>query len=37
MVSLRGNEIVSVPLASGVAALKTVDAKLYEVVQALQG
>ena len=37
MVSLRGTEIVSVPIASGVASLKTVDASLYEVVQALQG
>src|SRR5262249_39363881 len=37
MVSLRGTEIVPVPLASGVAALKTVDSKLYEVMQALAG
>jgi 6-phosphofructokinase 1 len=37
MVSLRGPEIVAVPLASAVAALKTVDASLYEVMQSLQG
>jgi 6-phosphofructokinase 1 len=37
MVSLRGSAIVSVPLASAVAALKTVDAELHEVMQALSG
>jgi 6-phosphofructokinase 1 len=37
MVSLRGNEIVPVPLASAVAALKTVDAGLFEVMQGLSG
>ena len=37
MVSLRGNAIVSVPLAEGVAALKTVDDGLHQVVRALEG
>jgi len=37
MVSLRGAAIVAVPLASGVAALKTVDQALYDVVQGLEG
>jgi len=37
MVSLRGTAIVSVPLAEGVAALKTVDDGLHQVVRALEG
>ena len=37
MVSLRGSAVVAVPLAEGVAALKTVDDGLHRVVRALEG
>jgi ATP-dependent phosphofructokinase / diphosphate-dependent phosphofructokinase len=37
MVSLRGNEIVSVPLDAGVAELKTVPQELYEVAEVFFG
>ena len=36
MVALRGTAIVDVPLAEGVAKLKTVDASLYDAVRALE-
>jgi 6-phosphofructokinase 1 len=37
MVSLRGNEIVSVPLEAAVGTLKTVDMRLYEIAKIFFG
>jgi phosphofructokinase-like protein len=37
MASLRGNEIVAVPLADAIGELKTVDEKLYEVAATFFG
>ena len=37
MVALRGNEIVDIPLAEAVAALKTVPENWYDVAKAFFG
>jgi 6-phosphofructokinase 1 len=37
MVSLSGNEIISVPLSKAVAKLKTVDKKLYDIAKVFFG
>ncbi len=37
MVSLSGNKIVAVPLSKGVAKLKTVDMKLYDIAKVFFG
>ena len=33
MVSLRGTDVVAVPIQEGVGTLKTVDMKLYDVAK----